>query len=209
MINYLKQLIIILLYLGILNGSKYDKGLLLKQNSTLALIPYGERLEIDYKGEDRSVEGILFNSSIDRVYLKSITEDKTIIILKEEIDFISANAKAQNWKNFSVGSGIGASIGLGFGAIITFQQYLEYKELMTIFIGAFFFTPIVTFTGGFSGGLWNMMDKYYKIKSVDFFKIGENDWVIQNPNKTRRGMRNLLPISNFIKQNGYLFNIKK
>ena len=87
MINYLKQLIIILLSLGTLNGSKYDKGLLLKQNSTLALIPYGERLEIDYKGEDRSVEGILFNSSIDRVYLKSISEDKTIIILKEEIDF--------------------------------------------------------------------------------------------------------------------------
>ena len=66
---------------------------------------------------------------------------------------------------------------------------------MTIFIGAFFFTPLVTFTGGFSGGLWNMMDKYYKIKSVDSFKIGENDWVIQNPNKTRRGLRNLLPIS--------------
>ena len=180
MINYPKQFIIILLYLGILNGSKYDKGLLLKQNSTLALIPYGERLEIDYKGEDRSVEGILFNSSIDRVYLKSISQDKTIIILKEEIDFISANAKAQNWKNFSVGSGIGASIGLGFGAIVTFQQYLERKELMTIFIGAAFFTPIVTFIGSFSGGLGNMMDKYYKIKSVDIFKIGENDWVIQS-----------------------------
>lgn len=195
MINYLKQFIIILFYLGILNGSQYDKGLLLKQNSTLALIPYGERLEIDYKGEDRSVEGILFNSSIDRVYLKSISEDKTIIILKEEIDFISANAKAPNWKNFSVGSVIGASIGLGFGAIITFQQYLERKELMTIFIGAAFFTPIVTFIGSFSGGLGNMMDKYYKIKSVDIFKIGENDWVIQNPNKTRRGKRNLLPIS--------------
>ena len=46
------------------------------------------------------MEGILFNSSIDRVYLNSISEDKTIIILKEEIDFISANAKAQKLEKF-------------------------------------------------------------------------------------------------------------
>ena len=46
-------------------------------------------------------------------------------------------------KDFGQGCGTGALVGIGLGTIVTFQQYLERRELMTIFIGSIFFTPIV------------------------------------------------------------------
>ena len=42
-------------------------------------------------------------------------------------------------KDLRQGGRIGTMIGIGIGTIITFQQYLERRELMTIFIGGAFF----------------------------------------------------------------------
>ena len=67
---------------------------------------------------------------------------------------------------------------IGLGTIVTFQQYLERRELMTIFIGGAFFTPIVTLIGGVIGGLHHMSNQQTQVKNIDTFVIDENNWKI-------------------------------
>ena len=177
MFNNLKQSIIIF-FLSILCGNQYKNGLVLKQKSTTAIIPFGEIVKINNEGEGRSLEGILFNSSTDNIYLTSLSSAETITIPKEKIDFIKAKASTKSSKNFLKGAGVGAWTGISFGALITLQQYSKYREPITIVAGAFYFTPIVTVIGSFGGGFTNMIIKYNEVKNTDIFYIGVNNWKI-------------------------------
>ena len=78
-------------------------------------------------------------------------------------------------KDFGQGCGTGAMVGIGLGTIVTFQ-YLERRELMTIFIGSVFFTPIVTLIGSVGGGLIHMSNQQNQVKNIDTFLIDKNNW---------------------------------
>ena len=91
---------------------------------------------------------------------------------------IKAIARTQKMKDFLQGCGIGAIVGIGLGTIVTFQQYLERRELMTIFIGSVFFTPIVTVIGSVGGGFIHMLNQQNQVKNIDTFVIDENNWKI-------------------------------
>ena len=81
-------------------------------------------------------------------------------------------------KDFRRGAGMGAMMGIGFGTIVTFQQYLKYRELMSLFIGSAIFTPLATVIGSISGGFIHMMNQQNQIKNIDTFVIDENNWKI-------------------------------
>ena len=107
-----------------------------------------------------------------------MSSDETIAVPSHRVFSIKASARTQKMKDFLQGSGKGAMVGIGLGTIVTFQQYLERRELMTIFIGGAFFTPIITVIGSVGGGFIHMSNQQYQVKNIDTFVIDENNWNI-------------------------------
>ncbi len=168
----------IFLFFGLLTGGQENTGLMLKKDASIAIIPYQQNIEISLKDGKTVKKGILFNVSLNTIYLKSISSDETIAIPSKRVISIAARAKTQKMKDFGHGAGIGAMIGIGLGAIVTFQQYLERRELITIFIGSVFFTPIVAVIGSVGGGFIHMSNQHTQVKNIDTFAIDKNNWKI-------------------------------
>ena len=169
---------VIFILFGLLIGDQKSKGLMLKRESSTVIISNGQRVEISFKDGETVTQGILFNVSLNTIYLKSISSNKTITIPKHEVYTIKASARTQKMKDFLQGARVGALMGFGFGAIITFQQYFEHRELMSIFIGSAVFTPLVAIIGSVSGGFIYMTYQQNQIKGIDTFVIDENNWEI-------------------------------
>ena len=142
------------------------------------IIPYKQVIEITLKNGKTVKKGVLFNVSLNTIYLKSLSSDETIAIPSNRVFSIKAKARTQKMKDFGQGCGTGALVGIGLGTIVTFQQYLQRRELMTIFIGSIFFTPIVTLIGGVGGGLLHMSNQQIQVKNIDTFLIDKNNWRI-------------------------------
>ena len=174
----LRKFTVIFMFFGLLIGDQKSKGLMLKKDASTAILPYGQRIEINFEDGKTVKEGILFNVSLNTIYLKSISSNKTITIPKHEVYGIKASARTQKMKDFRRGAGMGAMMGIGFGTIVTFQQYLKYRELMSLFIGSAIFTPLATVIGSISGGFIHMMNQQNQIKNIDTFVIDENNWKI-------------------------------
>ena len=169
---------VIFLFFGLLNGGQRNTGLMLKKHVSTVIIPHKQNIEISFKDGKTVKKGILFNVSLNTIYLKSMYSDKTITVPIREVFSINASARTQKMKDFRQGSGIGAMVGVGLGTIVTFQQYLERRELMTIFIGSAFFTPIVTLIGSVGGGLIHVNSQINQVKNIDTFIIDEDNWEI-------------------------------
>ena len=174
----MKKFTVIFLFFGLLIGDQKNTGLILKKDASTVVIPYRQKIEISFKDGKTVKKGILFNVSLNTIYLKSISSDETIAIPTNRVFNIKARARTQKMKDFSQGCGTGAIVGIGLGTIVTFQQYLERKELMTIFIGSVFFTPIVTVIGSVGGGLLHMSNQQIQVKNIDTFLVNENNWKI-------------------------------
>ena len=184
--NYFLTIILILAFS---NAGQKDNGLELENNGNTAIIPYHQNILI-FSIDGRVHEGSLLNISSDKIYIKDIATDETITIPKQQIEKIKANAITPIGKNFFMGAKTGISLGVGFGLIVTYQQYLEHKEILTIYIGAMFFTPIVSTIGGLSFGFINVMNKNSFIKNIDVFKINKDHWKIVAYNEPKEGMLN-------------------
>ena len=156
----MKKFTVIFIFFGLLIGGQKSKGLMLKKDASTVIIPYGQTIEIGFDDVKTIKEGVLFNVSLDTIYLKSISSNKTITIPKNKLYGINASARTLKMKDFRQDVRIGAMMGIGLGTIVTFQQYLERRELMTIFIGSVFFTPIVTAIGIVGGGLIHMSNQH-------------------------------------------------
>ena len=174
----MKKFAFIFLFFGLLIGDQKNTGLMLKKGASTVIIPYEQNIEIIFKDGKTVKNGILFNASLNTIYLKSLSSDETISIPSNNVLNIKAKARTQKKKDFGQGCGIGAMVGIGLGTIVTFQQYLERKELMTIFIGSVFFTPIVTVIGSVGGGLLHMSNQQIQVKNIDTFLVNENNWKI-------------------------------
>ncbi len=174
----MKKFAAIFLFFELLFGNQKNTGLLLKKDASTAIIPYKQKIEISFEDGKTVKKGILFNVSLNTIYLKSMSSDETIAVPSHKIFSIKASARTQKRKDFLQGSGIGTMVGIGIGAMVTFQQYLERRELMTIFIGSVFFTPIVAVLGGVSGGIIHMTDQQSQVKNIDTFVIDEDNWEI-------------------------------
>ena len=174
----MKKFAVIFLFFGLLIGDKKNTGLMLKKGASTVIIPYEQNIEISFKDGKTVKKGIVFNVSLNTIYLKSISSEETIAIPSNRVFNIKARARTQKMKDFRRGCGIGAMVGIGLGTIVTFQQYLERRELMTIFIGSVFFTPIVTVIGSVGGGFIHMLDQQNQVKNIDTFVIDENNWKI-------------------------------
>ena len=174
----MKKFIVIFMFFGLLIGDQKSKGLMLKKDASTVIIPYGQTIEIGFDDVKTLKEGVLFNVSLDTIYLKSISSNKTITIPKNKVYGINASARTLKMKDFRQGVRIGAMMGIGLGTIVTFQQYLERRELMTIFIGSVFFTPIVTVIGSVGGGFIHMSNQNALVKNIDFFAINKDNWKI-------------------------------
>ena len=174
----MKKFTFIFLLFGLLIGGQKNTGLFLWQDGSTLIIPYNQVIEITLKNGKTVKKGVLFNVSLNTIYLKSVSSDETIAIPSNRIFSIKAKAKTQKMKDFGHGCGKGALAGIGLGTIITFQQYLERRELITIFIGSMFFTPIVTVIGGVGGGLLHMSNQQIQVKNIDTFLIDKNNWRI-------------------------------
>tara|TARA_Y100000816_G_scaffold228587_1_gene173699 strand:- start:36 stop:566 length:531 start_codon:yes stop_codon:yes gene_type:complete len=174
----MKKFAVIFLFFGLLIGDQKNTGLMLKKGASTVIIPYEQNIEISFKDGTTVKKGIVFNVSLNTIYLKSISSDETIAIPTNRVLNIKAIARTQKMKDFRQGCGIGAIVGIGLGTIVTFQQYLERRELMTIFIGSVFFTPIVTSIGSVGGGLIHMLNQQNQVKNIDTFVIDENNWKI-------------------------------
>ena len=174
----MKKFTVMFLFFGLLNGNQKNSGLILRKDASTVIIPYKQNIEISFEDGKTIKEGILFNVSLNTIYLKNLSSDKTIAIPKNKIFSINASARTLKMKDFRQGGRIGTMIGIGIGTIVTFQQYLERRELMTIFIGGAFFTPIVTLIGGVIGGLNHMSNQQNQVKNIDTFVIDENNWKI-------------------------------
>ena len=174
----MKKFPFIFLLFGLLIGDQKNTGLFLWQDGSTLIIPYKQVIEITLKNGKTVKKGVLFNVSLNTIYLKSVSSDETIAIPSNRVFSIKAKARTQKMKDFGHGCGNGALVGIGHGAIVTFQQYLERRELMTIFIGSIFFTPIVTVIGGVGGGLLHMSNQQIQVKNIDTFLINKNNWRI-------------------------------
>ena len=174
----MKKFAVIFLFFGLLIGGQKNTGLFLWQDGSTLIIPYKQVIEITLKNGKTVKKGVLFNVSLNTIYLKSLSSDETIAIPSNRVFSIKAKARTQKMKDFGQGCGTGALVGIGLGTIVTFQQYLERRELMTIFIGSAFFTPIVTLIGGVGGGLIHMSNQQNQVKNIDTFVIDENNWKI-------------------------------
>ena len=174
----MKKFTCIFILFGLLIGGKKNTGLFLWQDGSTLIIPYKQVIEITLKNGKTVKKGILFNVSLNTIYLKSLSSDETIAIPSNRVFSIKAKARTQNMKDFGQGCGTGALVGIGLGTIVTFQQYLQRRELMTIFIGSIFFTPIVTLIGGVGGGLLHMSNQQIQVKNIDTFLIDKNNWRI-------------------------------
>ena len=174
----MKKFSVIFLFFGLLTGEQKNTGLMLKKDASTVIIPHGQTIEISFDDSKTLKEGVLFNVSLNTIYLKSLSFDETIAIPKNKIYSINASARTIKMKDFRQGGRKGSMMGIGLGTIITFQQYLEHRELMTIFIGTAFFTPIVTLIGGVGGGLIHMSNQQNQVKNIDTFVIDENNWKI-------------------------------
>ena len=174
----LRKFTVIFMFFGLLIGDQKSKGLMLKKDASTVIIPHGQTIEISFDDGKTLKEGILFNVSLNTIYLKSISSNKTITIPKNTVCGINASARTLKMKDFRQGVRIGAMMGTGLGIIVTFQQYLEYRELMSIFIGSVIFTPLVTVIGSVSGGFIHMMNQQNQMKGIDIFVIDENNWKI-------------------------------
>ncbi len=174
----MKKFTVIFLFFGLLTGDQKNTGLMLKKDASTVIIPYKQNIEISFKDGKTVKKGILFNVSLNTIYLKSMSSDETIAVPSHRVFSIKASARTQKMKDFLQGSGKGAMVGIGLGTIVTFQQYLERRELMTIFIGGAFFTPIITVIGSVGGGFIHMSNQQYQVKNIDTFVIDENNWNI-------------------------------
>ncbi len=174
----MKKFTSIFLFFGLLIGGQKNTGLMLKKDASIAIIPYQQNIEISFKDGKTVKKGILFNVSLNMIYLKSMSSNETIAIPSNRVHNIKARARTQKMKDFGQGCGTGAMVGIGLGTIVTFQQYLERRELMTIFIGSVFFTPIVTLIGSVGGGFIYMSNQHAKVKNIDTFAIDKNNWKI-------------------------------
>ena len=173
----MKYFVIFILF-GLLVGDQKSKGLMLKRDASTVILSNGQRVEISFEDGETVTQGILFNVSLNTIYLKSISSNKTITIPKHEVHAIKASARTQKMKDFLQGARVGANVGIGFGTIITFQQYFEHREPMSIFIGSAVFTPLVTVIGSVSGGFIYMTYQQNQIKGIDTFVKDENNWKI-------------------------------
>ena len=174
----MKKFTFIFILFGLLIGGQKNTGLFLWQDGSTLIIPYKQVIEITLKNGKTVKKGVLFNVSLNTIYLKSLSSDETIAIPSNRVFSIKAKARTQKMKDFGQGCGTGALVGIGLGTIVTFQQYLERRELMTIFIGSIFFTPIVTLIGGVGGGLLHMSNQQIQVKNIDTFLIDKNNWRI-------------------------------
>ena len=174
----MKKFTFIFILFGLLIGGQKNTGLFLWQDGSTLIIPYKQVIEITLKNGKTIKKGVLFNVSLNTIYLKSLSSDETIAIPSNRVFSIKAKARTQKMKDFGQGCGTGALVGIGLGTIVTFQQYLERRELMTIFIGSIFFTPIVTLIGGVGGGLLHMSNQQIQVKNIDTFLIDKNNWRI-------------------------------
>ena len=174
----MKKFTFIFILFGLLIGGQKNTGLFLWQDGSTLIIPYKQVIEITLKNGKTVKKGVLFNVSLNTIYLKSLSSDETIAIPSNRVFSIKAKARTQKMKDFGQGCGTGALVGIGLGTIVTLQQYLERRELMTIFIGSIFFTPIVTLIGGVGGGLLHMSNQQIQVKNIDTFLIDKNNWRI-------------------------------
>tara|TARA_Y100000591_G_scaffold321650_1_gene336936 strand:+ start:1012 stop:1539 length:528 start_codon:yes stop_codon:yes gene_type:complete len=173
----MKKFTVIFMFFGLLIGDQKSKGLMLKKDASTVIIPYGQTIEIGFDDVKTLKEGVLFNVSLDTIYLKSISSNKTITIPKNKIYGINASARTLKMKDFRQGVRIGGMMGIGLGTIVTFQQYLENRD-PNIFIGSVFFTPIFAVIGSVGGGLIHMSNQGYQINNIDIFAIDKDNWKI-------------------------------
>ena len=90
----MKIFIVIFMFFGLLIGDQKSKGLMLKKDASTVIIPYGQTIEIGFDDVKTLKEGVLFNVSLDTIYLKSISSNKTITIPKNKVYGINKD----NWK---------------------------------------------------------------------------------------------------------------
>ena len=173
----MKKFTVIFMFFGLLIGDQKSKGLMLKKNASTVIIPYGQTIEIGFDDVKTLKEGVLFNVSLDTIYLKSISSNKTITIPKNKVYGINASARTLKMKDFIQGVRIGGMVGIGLGTIVTFQQYLENRD-PHIFIGSVFFTPIFAVIGSVGGGLIHMSNQGYQVNNIDIFAIDKDNWKI-------------------------------
>ena len=147
----MKKFSVIFLFFGLLTGEQKNTGLMLKKDASTVIIPHGQTIEISFDDSKTLKEGVLFNVSLNTIYLKSLSFDETIAIPKNKIYSINASARTIKMKDFRQGGRKGSMMGIELGTIITFQQYLEHRELMTIFIGSAFLDHFGVHVGSQNG----------------------------------------------------------
>ena len=76
----MKKFAFIFLFFGLLIGDQKNTGLMLKKGASTVIVPYEQNIEISFKDGKTVKNGILFNASLNTIYLKSLPSDETISI---------------------------------------------------------------------------------------------------------------------------------
>ena len=179
-----------LLFLAIIvnvYAGKLD-GLELQFKSTIAVIPYGEKVIIYPTDDGEICTGSLINVSDTKIYIKDIQTGDAVIIRKNKVEQIRAKAKTRLGKNFSYGATIGSAVGTCIGLFETARQYQQTNEPATIIFGGMIFTPLASITGGLSFGIINLLNKIDQVGKTDVFFVGKDNWQFAKIRKSPKGL---------------------
>ena len=175
----MNSLFILLLLFNFSYGMQNFEGLKLKNANRIAIIPYGEKITV-YSGDgNKKIEGELFNVSQKKIYLKGTEAGSTVSIPKREIIKIEGKAIPKTgrnfWKGCIRGSFLGASISYLF--IASMQKKAKAPEPYAAALLAGILIPPATVLGGIIGGGISMGKSHYAIKSINMFKIDNENWM--------------------------------
>ena len=188
-----KNLLFLIFVLGLLSGAQKNEGLILQKKTYTALIPFGQSIVIYGVDEEQSIRGQLVNVTQEKIHLKDINTEKikTISITNaKEIKTIKSIAKSKGYQNFKTGFGRGQGIAtlatIGAIAIVTLDRPEEFHYALFF---AMITVPPAAIAGGILGGVINMSSAKYEIEDVDSYKINENNWRVEIPDSSKRGLQ--------------------
>ena len=188
-----KNLLFLIFVFGLLSGAQKNEGLILQKKTYTALIPFGQNIVIYGVDEEQSIRGQLVNVTQEKIHLKDINTEKikTISITNaKEIKTIKSIAKSKGYQNFKTGFGRGQGIAtlatIGAIAIVTLDRPEEFHYALFF---AMVIVPPAAIAGGILGGVINMSSAKNEIEDADLYKINENNWRVEVPDRSKQGFQ--------------------
>ena len=190
-----KNLLFLIFLFGLLSGAQKNGGLILQKKTYTALIPFGQNIVIFRIDNEQSIEGELVNASQKKIYIKDITSNELISCPIQNISGIKSIAKSKGYQNFKTGfirgQGIAALATIGAIAIVTLDRPEEFHYAVFF---AMIIVPPAAITGAILGGVINMSSANYGMEDLDLYKINENHWRVEVPDRSKQRSLKLLKI---------------